>query len=516
MEIRWTFFIIGFSFISTFCYADTFYVDNNKQDLIVRDDIVISNTAVVDNIYIQNSAIIDNYGTVNGYVEICPGCDINIKNAGTFNAVFDVPNSASVVQIIHDEGDINLIGVTNNFQIQVENAERISWNKLKNISSWADKIIIDNSGLDLTTDFITAKFTVIPDIELRGDVTLYIDDVAAFKDKPVLSNIEGDGIITVNVDKLNPLYKVSSYVSGNQLFISTERETDYFKILNNNIGTFLNEVRYTNPEDKLISRLDKANSIDEINDILSKSVRLNPIRLMEGISIYNAFALNEIVNTPNGFSIEPMFIYSGDFDIYGFNISAGYDITDDFNIGITGYAAKILFANDIDEYTGDIYGGNVHVSYKDDLLLARMLIGLTQAKFDIDSIFDGYNLAANPKGDSLYSVADFGFNFDFLSRIYITPFVRLGFDSIKVYNEADNNIITGAGTDISFNTGMYDIKYKYGLNLSVYTNGQINASVQMDVKSLADSAGASLGIGLIQDTFGNVSYMAKVSANFTF
>ena len=189
MEIRWTFFIIGFSFISTFCYADTFYVDNNKQDLIVRDDIVISNTAVVDNIYIQNSAIIDNYGTVNGYVEICPGCDINIKNAGTFNAVFDVPNSASVVQIIHDEGDINLIGVTNNFQIQVENAERISWNKLKNISSWADKIIIDNSGLDLTTDFITAKFTVIPDIELRGDVTLYIDDVAAFKDKPVLSNI---------------------------------------------------------------------------------------------------------------------------------------------------------------------------------------------------------------------------------------------------------------------------------------------------------------------------------------
>ena len=63
---------------------------------------------------------------------------------------------------------------------------------------------------------------------------------------------------------------------------------------------------------------------------------------------------------------------------------------------------------------------------------------------------------------------------------------------------------------------MYDIKYKYGLNLSVYTNGQINASVQMGVKSLADSAGASLGIGLIQDTFGNVSYMAKVSANFTF
>ena len=515
MYVRWCFFIILFNTISTFSYAETVYVNGNLQNIEIRKNTEITENSTVHNINIAKAVNINNKGVITGLVQICRGCDVNIENSGFINAVFDVPNGSMVNQIIHDESDINLLGITNNFQIKVENSERISLSKLKSISNLADKIIINDSGLDLGSKLEDTK-AFPPNMELRGNITLYIDDLSIFDDKPVLSNVSGNGTIIVKSDEVNPLYRFSSFVSDNNLYISMLRDTDYVKILDDKIGSFLNEIRLKNPSDKLLGALDNAQSMSEIKDLISKSVRLNPIRLMDAVRTFNTFEVNKFASDINGLGFSPMFIFSNSFNISGATADVGYSFTKDLRIGVSGYAAKINFADNIDEYEGFLYGGNIRISYKNGFILSRILAGLTQANFKIDSIFDGETALTNPEGKSFYSFGDIGVNFDVLSNLSISPFIRIGLNSAEIANATDTGVLTGIGTDLFLMTDTYDIKYKYGINISAYTNGIVNAMFQVDMMSVADGAGGNIQLGIVCDEFENFSYKVGITAGLKF
>ena len=51
-------------------------------------------------------------------------------------------------------------------------------------------------------------------------------------------------------DNVNPLYVLNSYIKSGNLYAILSRETDYSKILKNEIGNFLNSIRNDNPNDK--------------------------------------------------------------------------------------------------------------------------------------------------------------------------------------------------------------------------------------------------------------------------
>lgn len=519
MNIKNLYIFSSILFIGTSGIADAAvdYINVDSADLMVFYDTVISDSVTVSNMNIMNSANITNNGTIKGFVGVCYGCDVRIENSGSMDVVFDIPNSSRVVQLVHDNSDLNSIGATGNFEILVETAERLSWANLRDISTWADKIILNNSSLEINgADNEVAIDTVTPNIELQGNVILYIDDVFAFSGIPVLSNVSGNGNLSIYTENMNPLYKYDSYILNDEVYVEVSRETDYLKVLGNDRGAFLNELRDIKPNDKLLKYLDAASSMTEIEDVLSKSVRFAPMNLMNSVRVLNSFEINDLSNSSDGISVSPFYVFTDEQDISGINVNVGYELYKKIWAGITVYAAKTEFLNDIDEYEASLYGGNVHIAYIDNVFLARMMVGMTNSEFDIGPVFNEGNTIVDPEGKSSYSVADLGFNFDVNKKIKISPFLRVGFDSIEIADLINKETITGAGADILLDAETYDINYKYGLNFSAYTNGQINAAFKIDVNSIADKAGGNIEVGLLHDEFGNNSYKVSVGINFKF
>lgn len=517
MEIRW------YNFITVFFIAASISNDAGAaylESLQITNDTVIDASDFVYDMSINNSVNITNLGNISGFIEVMPGRDVYIQNSGTIDATFYIPNTSRVIQVIHGDSDLNpIIGATNNFQIMVQNEEKIAWPVLQEISIWADKIILNNSVLDLSSKNIgdsVGENIVAPEIELQGNNVLYIDDITKFLDKPLLSNISGDGTINVEAAEINSLYRVSSYIKDSELFINLIRETDYLKILGDNKGAFLNKLRNVNPDDRLLSILDNAESIDDIKGVLSRSIRLNPINLMNSVTVFNSFLINDFSKNLDGFTVAPLFIYSDDFHITGITVDASHRIADKVTLGATGYMAETEYASDIDEYKSVLYGGNVRIEYSDELLLARIMTGITQSDFEIGAVFNGERSFSDPSGYSLYSVADFGFNFNMIDSFIISPFVRAGFDSTDIVGCSDKNIFTGIGTDVAFVTGVYDIEYRYGLNFSAYTNGYINSAFRISVISIADRAGGNIDVGMVLNELGEYSYKISAGINFKF
>lgn len=491
------------------------YINTDSSNVMIFNDTTVAESVSVYNMSIMNSANIINNGIINGYVGVCYGCDVYLQNSGDINAVFDIPNSSKIVQVIHDSGDLNPISASNNFQVFVDGADQINWNLLKDISRWADKLVLNNSGLIISkNDGVENEEIFSPNVELQGNVILYVDDISAFYGKPILSNVSGDGHFSILTDEVDPLYKLYTYTLDNNIYVETVRETDYAKIFKNDVGNFLNDLRNSQSDNKLLLKLDNATSLAEMDEIMSASVRLNPLKLMDVVNVFNMFEINEISNVSDRISISPIFIFSNDFTISGLSFNADYGFYKNLRAGLSLYSAKTKIKSNIEDYESALYGGNVHIAYFDDSLMARAMAGITNAKFDIGSVFDGTNTVMDPSGKSHYYVADMGFNFNVSKRFLISPFMRVGFNSSKLLNSEDNYYIAGVGADLLFDASMYGIEYKYGLNVSTYTNEQINAAFKIDINSVADKAGGYLNLGLVYDELKRVGYKIQVGVNF--
>lgn len=518
MEKKWNIFLllVSFSAMPSCAFAAVDYVNNNTEDYMVFNNTVIADSVVVDNLNVVNSAVITNNGVINGNIDVCKGCDLYIKNAGIINAEFGLPETSNIIQLIQNNSDINPIGA-NDFSVLVENADKVSWFGIQNISAGADKIILHNSGLELTGNRPrVANAIKVPDIELHGDVTIYLDENFVIPDSPILTNISGDGVVRIEAESNNSLYRFHSYILDNSLYVDVVRDTDYFKILKNDTGKFLNYLRVENPNDKLLSSLDNAASIAEINEIISASVRLNPINLMNSVRIFDAFILNEKEISEDMFSIAPLGVFGDSFSAFGMRLNAAFELINDLNFGLNIYTASFNNSDKYENYKSAVYGGNVHIAYFKDDVFIKGKVGGTIANFDIENIFVDGKIVEYPSGFSFYSSADFGHKLDLKSNFIIAPFVRAVYDGAKIVNTSIGDLYAGVGADIVFEEKDYDFSYKYSANLVVYTNQQIDAYVDIDVRSLADRAGGSFSVGIVRMAEGSVGYKIKLSANFDF
>ena len=497
-------------------FAAVDYVNNNTEDYMVFNNTVIADSVVVDNLNVVNSAVITNNGVINGNIDVCKGCDLYIKNAGIINADFNLPETSNIIQLIQNNSDINPIGA-NDFSVLVENVDKVSWFGIQNISAGADKIILHDSGLELTGKAARILNSIkVPDIELHGDITIYLDENFVATDSPILSNISGDGIIRIEAESTNSLYRFQSYILNNSLYVDVGRDTDYFKILKNDTGKFLNYLRVENPNDKLLSSLDNAASITEINEIISDSVRLNPIKLMSSVRIFDLFILNEKEPSESTFSIAPLGVFGDSFSAFGMQLNAAFELINDLNFGLNIYTASFNNSDKYENYKSAVYGGNVHIAYFKDDVFIKGKVGGTIANFDIENLFDNGKIVESPSGFSFYSSADFGHKLDLKSNFIIAPFVRAVYDGAKIVNTYVDDLYAGVGADVVLEINDYDFVYKYGANLVVYTNQQIDAYVDIDVRSLADRAGGSFSVGIVRMAEGSVGYKIKLSANFDF
>ena len=499
--------------------AATMYIDHNlissfyniSDDTIVADSVIVD----VDNINISNFISLENYGYIEGAINVGYGCAVRIKNAGEMNTTFNVAPGANIVQVINDNADVNKIGGATGHEINVENADRISWGALRDISSDAARISFTNSGLVL--DEIGAGAGIErPILSLNGNITLYVNADDIISGAPLLDNIYSDGMINLDVSNANTMFLFTANVRDNALYVDIVRDTDYSKILNNNVGEFLDELRIMRPDDNLLNELDAASDMSELNDIMSRSVRLNPIKLMDAIRMFNAFEISMPIGVRKGLDFSPMFIAFDDFYIGGVTLGAAYTFENGFSVGLSGYAARMDYASDTDVYKSVLYGGNVHIGYFAPKWFARALVGMTNTEFDIGPVFDGEKLIVNPRGKSVYSMADVGINLNLSKSVTASPFIRMKFDEISMFDVADSVFGFGGGANIMIRVTGYDVSYDYGITVGADFNGQIDAALRINAISGADSAGGSLEAGMIYDDFGGFGYKLRLGGRVVF
>ena len=237
---------------------------------------------------------------------------------------------------------------------------------------------------------------------------------------------------------------------------------------------------------------------------------------MSSVRIFDSFILNEKEPSESTFSIAPLGVFGDSFSAFGMQLNAAFELINNLNFGLNIYTASFNNSDKYENYKSAVYGGNVHIAYFKDDVFIKGKVGGTIANFDIENIFVDGKIVEYPSGFSFYSSADFGHKLDLKSNFIIAPFVRAVYDGAKIVNTYVGDLYAGVGADIVFEEKDYDFSYKYSANLVVYTNQQIDAYVDIDVRSLADRAGGSFSVGIVRMAEGSVGYKIKLSANFDF
>ncbi len=519
MEIKRGVIIFIFSYLAnvSFASADFIGFDVNLPNYSIDSDLFIDDgiSFNVDSLDIVSSVRIINNGSFHAGVNICSSCRVEFKNSGFIDATFNLGENASIVQVINSGDDLNSLGMNGGFDVLVNNSEIISWNAIRNVANGADKIILENSVLKLDALSPGVFNALDNDIELRGKIVIYADNVDELLGVPVLSNVYGNGVVYFHVKDINPLYAIRSYVSNDSLYAEMVRETDYMKIFNNKMGAFLNMVRTENPNSDFINALDNATSFDSVYSIMARSVKLNPVLLMNPIRIFNNFEMANISVSGTGISASPIYLSSSGLDLMAFNVNGSVVLGDNLKVGLAAYIGEFDFIDDINEYGGVIYGANIRLDYSYGILFVRGVVGTTEMRSDVGIVFSNDEIVHNPNGLSVYGATDVGINCVY-NKFVVSPFIRVGADYAAVLDDNDTDGFIGIGGDFMYDAGGTDIDYKYGMRVGADSRGLFSAAVRMNVMSIADRAGGDISIGIIYDDEFGLNYNFRMGANLKF
>ncbi len=500
--------------------ASVDYIDSDRYgaSLTISNDVVVIASAdiVVNNLNIVKSVSLENAGTINAKINVCDGCNVKIRNSGVIGGSFNLGDGATITQIINGPDDITSLGLDGEYDVLVHSTDKISFSELMRVSVSADKVVLDDANVILDNKGVARTNNNGPYIEIVGDVVFYLNSADGMNGRPILSNVYGDGRIFVYTNDDNPLFAVSAYTDNGNVYAALRRETDYYKILKNKTGNFLNSLRTYSPDDNLLRVMDGATTMDELNNIMSRSVRLNPIKLMRPIRLFNSFnALNFSAKDDMVVSATPIYAFSDNFYIYGASVAAGIDIGDKINISANVHSGVMEYADDINEFAANLYGANIGVNYTGNKIIFNNLVGFTMAEFDSGPVFDGDGVVINPHGNDLYFESEFGRRFEFGDKLSVSPYLGISGDFATVADSDDLTVDAYAAMKMTYEICTGDISYKYNLHARAFTNGEINFMASMEFWSDADNAGGEFGIGAIYNDMG-ASYQIRFGINAGF
>lgn len=455
-----------------------------------------------------------NQGEIHGGLNICAGCTVELRNGGVFDASVTKGTDARLVQVITSNDEITDIGMTSGFDVAVRNGEGINLGAVVPIFSIADSVEIKDTRFNGGS---ISDFTAISDAILHGDIVILFDNAP---DTPIalFTNITGDGVVHVDTNVTDKLYIAQTYKVDDDIFLRRARSTDYARILNNDMGTFLNKLRASGDDNKLFTKLDNAKTMTDINSILSHSVRTAPIKLMRPISLLYSYKPLESMYIDDGvvIGIEPLMIYSSDVFITGIQPNVAFNLVNDLYIKLSGYVIGIGYSDDINEYDGTSFGLGVVMQYdisNDDFVRAH--IGGGKSFFDIGAVFGDGSIVSNPDGTSVYAIGEYGHTFD-IGGYEISPFVGFGAEYITIANTDDTTIYGIGGTDIGCTYDFDGLRYNYSTRVMARTDGAFGGGINLSVWSIFDDAGADMHMGTIYNNDFGMSFMLSINGRFKF
>ena len=470
-----------------------------------------------ETIRITGSGTIINYGQLHGPITIASGVAVTFQNFGEITSSFDVAETATVTQNVTSMADLHVLGTLSGFNVHVDTR---NLDGTKNRIDTADFMHMIAGAS--TVEVESAEFLVgtnIPDnsvpINVNNNTTLYINGLPDDLLRPLVKGILGTPFVeTIGID---PMYDVTVDWRTSDLYLVVVRRTDYSEIMpDTNLGNYLDDLRDENPDDKLLGALDAAPDRKTLNRILSESVRVNPIKLMDAPrsinTFYDSMALDDVAF---GIIVRPFYIASNDFHFIGGAINVTGDIAKNTvgTIGINGGMLK--FNGDYDEYSGTLYGGNFGVRYMDDDFYLRVFGTMSYAMFSDINAFDGTRMVKNVSGIGGMGAIDAGLVYRASQEIKLIPFIGARVDYASVLDDTKIDAAARVGLNANVDTDMDGNKYKFGARVLGQTDGSLYAGIYTDMMSTADGVGGGASVGILYDDMG-LSYKLELNIKFEF
>ncbi|HOY47232.1 MAG TPA: hypothetical protein PLZ05_01350 [Alphaproteobacteria bacterium] len=510
------------SIINTAAFAqESFLIGGDNfdvfNDLTVFEDSAIYST----NLNIKNSIYLQNLGEITSNVFVCDGCRLNVQNSGIMSGDISLGEHSELVQVIKMNSDITQMNVINSdYSILIQGGELVNLSNVLPISGGTSKIVLDNTVIliDNVTSDTTVRNITPRNVELLGNVKIKLNNSNELNGALLLSNVSGDGAVTVDVYGLDPLYNAMVERRDSDIYLKIYRETDYQKLLGDSRGEFINNLRTSSPYNPTIRAIDRAGSISEIYGILGKSIILNPINLMRPIKLFNEFEntrFSEIKNRRKSESvsaiIEPIYIFSNGLSMYAAK-STIINTTRNFLFSISGYGGYFNVSDDINEYSGSFYGGDIRVRYDNKYMWMDNKFGYTKSDFNAGTILEDNTVINNPQGNMIYGFSNIGVKFRY-DGFYLSPYVGFGSTQESVAHEYDSSVFGNIGCVFGFNVMNMGLLYRYSAFINSQTDKIISGGLKMEVWSIDDAAGGSLIYQVIQDEIGLSN---KISFNLKF
>ena len=491
--------------------AGAFCADYNFEN----DTVISANTSYTndDTIYITRSLTIENHGLVSGTVNVDNGCNVRIENTNVFNASINLGTSATVTQIIRTSGDITTLGINVPYNVLItESDDALNWNDVLSNTSAATQYNLENAKLHMTS-IVSAD-----NVNVSGRVIVYTDAMPS-TDVALFTNYSGLGMVTVVSSDLDGLYLVEPYMVGSDMYVRAARSNDYARVLNNDMGDFLNSLRVSDPNNPLLIQLDSANNMDDFNRIMNKSVKLHPIKMMQSLKTMYSHKMLETMHIAanDGIGIMPMTMFSDDVFVMGVEPYLNMNFLDGLHMKISANLSSLKYSDDINSYSAMSYGVGADIIY--DLPsnnFARAYGGLNLSSFDAGLVFDGKSATEKPRGLSGFVAGEFGHRFDFNENYYMSPFVMLGGDYAAILHSDDLDYYAGIGGDFGFNFEFDSFRYDYIARGLLRSDGGIGGELNVSIWSMMDSAGAGLRGGIFYDDVFGASYHVALDAKFNF
>ena len=493
-------FFICCSCFSSVALAGDFVVDS---DFVVNPGQIFS-----DNLIVTNDVLIENYGTITGDIVIQNPVSVRFVNSGTVSGNISNVPGAFVDQVVHSGADLNKIGNLAGHDILVETntSERLSFASLLQVAQDAHEINIKNTSFVLDSGVPNGA----TNIKVTGPTIFYVENMSNDISDFFASHVSG--INYVRFENTDSLFATDI---GNSHFV---RQTTYRNALQNPVGNYLDALRNKNPNDKLIVALDSVDNINDFNDILARSVRVHPIKMMNFAKTFNLFDLSRDAYGAHerGMQVSPFYIGSDDFSIFGVNTNLILNVSDNFLTNFGLFGGNMHYDGVFDEFSGLVYGTDFGARYENNYLFARFQGVLTVASFDDVLVFDGNDSSDNPTGISGGMELDLGPVFLLCdSALKLKPFVGANFGYLSIIGNKETKLGANLGTELEYTKTIDGNKYGYGVKTFAQTDGAIYGGVFANMTSIVDGIGGTLNGAILHDDNG-ISYKVSLDINFIF
>ncbi|MCL2737718.1 MAG: hypothetical protein FWE17_02560 [Alphaproteobacteria bacterium] len=358
-------------------------------------------------------------------------------------------------------------------------------------SNGAGKLILRNSEIH----FNLCCLPYVMPVEIQGAVTFVLPRMPKSGEHILLADAHRAGFIFISAGPPGMFdTKVVWRDEDSVAILVVSRVTDYSRLLDSPEGWFLDDLRDVGAYPGLIQRLDAAQSMVQLYNVIENSVALRPARLMNPLRVFAMFSRTDDMAGTDTIFGDDLTLYSANA---GFDISAG-----NASFGVSVRAGD--FSNSgLEEFDGIFYGFDIRGRMDYRIFYAAANAGVLFANFQTGPVHDGLGgMTFDPRGTAYHGTAELGAKAFVRGGFHITPFVRAhGFSSRVLYDSFSEITFAGGGR-MGYREVNMGIETEYGAYGLAYHSGGGEFGIRADINSPRDGFGVGLNAAVMDMDLG--------------